>query len=331
LLMAILCIGGMYSKHEHEVTQMKILLDLMEFHIFTSPPFNDNFGADESSSDFEKIPEWQQYRLQEIQGGHLMVVVQYWTGNPGARKRARRQRFSRVVNVARSLRISACENGPAPYIQDEQTFRSWVARESLSRTINTLMLLDNAFVIFNNMPSRFEWPELGDLELPCELMYFENATYDDMYIGSRLPPVKLKVRDAFQKLFVPELHDDDLACIKDGTLNALDMQILIHWLYSHIWRQTLANATIGIPSVPAATVTKPLKIALQNWKTFWDTITASTPEAEWVALGFQRSAESYWNLTKAILHAFEKKGARAALAIASDVDETASHLKKLLS
>ena len=43
--------------------------------------------------------EWQQYQMEEAQGAYLFVVLQYWTGNPIARGRAREQRFPRVVQV----------------------------------------------------------------------------------------------------------------------------------------------------------------------------------------------------------------------------------------
>ena len=43
--------------------------------------------------------EWQQYQLEELQGEYLMIVLQYWTGNPTARTRVRQQRFPKVVHV----------------------------------------------------------------------------------------------------------------------------------------------------------------------------------------------------------------------------------------
>lgn len=48
-------------------------------------------------------------------------------------------------------------------------------------------------------------------------------------------------------------------------------------------------------------------------------------------MGFQRAAESYWNLTKAVLLAFEKRDGdmKGVLPMESDCEEC-THLKKLL-
>jgi len=75
-----------------------------------------------------------------------------------------------------------------------------------------------------------------------------------------------------------------------------------------------------------------LKTALQNWKSIWDEVKASTPIAEWNEMGFHRIAESYWSLTSAVLLAFEKRGGdlKGLLPIESDCEESGSHLKKLL-
>jgi len=50
-------------------------------------------------------------------------------------------------------------------------------------------------------------------------------------------------------------------------------------------------------------------------------------------MGFQRAAENYWNLTKAVLYVFEKRDGdmKGVLPIESDCEESGAHLKKLLS
>lgn len=103
-------------------------------------------------------------------------------------------------------------------------------------------------------------------------------------------------------------------------------------LYPYIWRQTFSNPILIHSSIPIAQQLSPLKTALQNWKSIWDEVKASTPLAEWNEMGFQRAAESYWNLTKAVLLTFEKRDGdlKGLLPIESDCEESGSHLKKLL-
>src|SRR5450755_3163719 len=49
-------------------------------------------------------------------------------------------------------------------------------------------------------------------------------------------------------------------------------------LYSFAWRQIFSNPLLRISSTsvcPSTTVLDPLKLAIQNWKAFWDKIRAS--------------------------------------------------------
>jgi len=68
---------------------------------------------------------------------------------------------------------------------------------------------------------------------------------------------------------------------------------------------------------------------MHNWKTVWDEIKAAAAENEWNELGFQRTAETYYDALQAIVQAFEKKEGRFP-PIPSDC-EKGSHLKRLLS
>lgn len=103
-------------------------------------------------------------------------------------------------------------------------------------------------------------------------------------------------------------------------------------MYAYICRQTFSNPIINPPSIPLSQQLGPLKTALKNWKSIWDDVRDSTPIVEWNEMGFQRAAESYWNLTKAVLYAFEKRGGdlKGLLPMESDCEESGAHLKKLL-
>ncbi|RFU26772.1 hypothetical protein B7463_g9560, partial [Scytalidium lignicola] len=328
LLLAVFSIGGMYSKNDAEVEQLKSLLDLIEYHLYTNLVPDDyrmqSQQNDVNNSEGDFYESLLQNDIEILQGAYLMIVIQVWTGNRMARKRARHQNFSRVVAMARNLKMTVVHHEPDFIIVDQASFQNWVRRESLLRTMNIMMMLDNAFVIFNNMPNRIEWAEI-DLQFPCEALYFEISDYDELLRTQLFPQQKPKVREAFQQLFIVPESSKNLngsgngsgngnaqlgigsGALTKGSLNSLDMQILVHFLYTHVWRSTFQNPVLyTCPTVLTSTLLKPLNVGIQNWKIYWDDLRTSLPGPEWNKLGFERSAESYWNLTRAVFCAFEK-------------------------
>lgn len=100
LLLAVMCIGCMYSKDETEVFQVKLLLDVIEYYIYTNPGLGDEYKFDGNLyPSLRDHSPFLQNRIEEFQGAYLMIVVQYWTGDWLARKRARQSRFPRIVSV----------------------------------------------------------------------------------------------------------------------------------------------------------------------------------------------------------------------------------------
>jgi hypothetical protein len=82
---------------------MRLLLDTIETCVFSFPALSDEYdlpGRRHVKHEEGDSLKLQRHRLEELQGAYLMVVLQYWSGNLIARKRARQQRFSRVVAVS---------------------------------------------------------------------------------------------------------------------------------------------------------------------------------------------------------------------------------------
>lgn len=83
---------------------MRVLLDTIESCIFSFPALSDEYdvpGRREVKDEETSSPlELQRQRLEELQGAYLMIVLQYWSGNLIARKRARQQRFSKIAAVS---------------------------------------------------------------------------------------------------------------------------------------------------------------------------------------------------------------------------------------
>jgi hypothetical protein len=68
---------------------------------------------------------------------------------------------------------------------------------------------------------------------------------------------------------------------------------------------------------------------MSNWKLLWDEIKSSSLEkGEWNKLGFQRTAEGYFEAVKEVVESFERRGGLEG--IESDC-EKGMHLRKILS
>lgn len=85
-----------------DITKLKILLDTIETYIYSIPGISEEYELPDRA--FIKHGEnasldWQRFQLEQLQGAYLMIVLQYWTGNPIARARVRQQRYGRVVAV----------------------------------------------------------------------------------------------------------------------------------------------------------------------------------------------------------------------------------------
>ena len=90
-----------------------------------------------------------------------------------------------------------------------------------------MLALDNAFGIFNNLPSRFSWSEL-DFDLPCQPEAFEAINYEDMLNRMIFPRKRPKVTDAFRLFFSPSSQSTRFDPVEKGSLNMLDLQIIVH-------------------------------------------------------------------------------------------------------
>jgi hypothetical protein len=70
---------------------------------------------------------------------------------------------------------------------------------------------------------------------------------------------------------------------------------------------------------------------MRNWKVLWDEIKSSSPENEWNKLGFQRTAETYFDAVREVAEVFEKKGGSGVVGVVPSDCEKGSHLKRILS
>ncbi|EHL03116.1 hypothetical protein M7I_0808 [Glarea lozoyensis 74030] len=207
--------GQQYSQEAADVEELKSLLDIIETYIFSTPGINLEYelpGRIYVVQGENSSQEWQQYQMEELQGAYLMIVLQFWTGNPIARIRVRQQRFQRIVSIS-----------------DQASFSAWIRKESYIRLASVAVMLDHVFGIFNNVAPRFQWAEI-DLPFPSDDRYFNVANYADLRAQVVYPQQRMKVKDAYVVLFTPPgSSENDLNVLRTANLDTFDMQMLIHY------------------------------------------------------------------------------------------------------
>lgn len=107
LLIAISALGAMYSSDPRKVASWKTLLDVIEAYIFNCSGFREEYIG---SINLAEAPDEDTlyYQFQMFQGAYLMIIVQYFSGNLAGRRRARRERFMRTLNVC--IEPNLCRN-----------------------------------------------------------------------------------------------------------------------------------------------------------------------------------------------------------------------------
>jgi len=304
LVLAVVALGGMYAPDKARTDRMRSLLDVIELYIFNVPGIREEFAFSFDLS--QAADEETQYaNFEMLQGAYLIVVAQYFSGNLAAKRRARRQRFMRVLDIARSLKLPSAQHSPYISISDQAAFTAWQREESRIRHFAIMTALDAAMAIFNNVPPRITFSEL-DLHLPSDQVFWNMGSYTDLINQAIFPRPRMKMLDAFQLLFAPT-PEFQVAAEKE-TWNCWDCMYLIHLLYSHVWRQTFSNPLLRkspFTTAAPANILDPLKTAMRNWKSLWDDVRSQLTTEQIAGMGFEISSDSYWTLTKLIIQAFD--------------------------
>jgi Fungal specific transcription factor domain/Fungal Zn(2)-Cys(6) binuclear cluster domain len=115
LLLSVMALGGMYAPETERVQRMRSLLDVIEAYIFSLPGLRDEYSH---SLNLAEAPDEQtlQFQFELFQGAYLIIIAQYFSGNVAAKRRARRQRFTRVLDVRsdRSLFVTRTDDDRLP-------------------------------------------------------------------------------------------------------------------------------------------------------------------------------------------------------------------------
>ena len=98
LLLSVMALGGMYAPEPVQAARMRSLLDIIEAYIYSLPGLRDEYMH---SLNLAEAPDddTRQYQFEMFQGAYLIIIAQYFSGNAAAKRRVRRQRYTRVLDV----------------------------------------------------------------------------------------------------------------------------------------------------------------------------------------------------------------------------------------
>jgi hypothetical protein len=198
LIISVVFIGASYSRDQTERLAAKRLVDIAELVVFDSEIFSfetevtRTLQGESPTSKSDSDDDWDVF--QELQGGYLMVIAQYWGGSRGSKRRAMQSRLGDVINVARSMQLHHARHLPSDRISE----LVWLQKETKIRTISAIALLDCAMRIYSNYPCRITLAEL-DNHLPCKEAIF-SSRHPFMQDESIFAP-RLTTSQAFALLF----------------------------------------------------------------------------------------------------------------------------------
>ncbi|KAJ6263043.1 Glucan 1,3-beta-glucosidase [Drechslerella dactyloides] len=326
LILAMSLIGGLYVKDQTELRRTRDLLDIAESYIYSRDYIRDEYEAyqpypgsspTESSKKTYEDVDWEDF--QKLQAAYLVIVVQAWAGDRVAKRRTRQQRLSRVVELARQLRLPSAHHKVHP--TNHKEWERWVRVESAIRLQNIMLTIDRAFIIFNNTSPRISLTEIEELDFPCVPASFNAASFEAM-MALPVPPVRgIKVMRTLRMSFTSPLP-------AMPELTTFDLFILVHELYLVLAQDLSSQIT------PAQSSLTAMKQSIDWWIKAWKATRARFSDADFKALGLERTSDRYWVLVKALYLAFDKdirEGRRVLLGSRCDIDESGSHLKEFLA
>ncbi|KAI1618962.1 hypothetical protein EDD37DRAFT_606874 [Exophiala viscosa] len=314
LLAPMALIGATLSPNPADREKAKAWFDVVEEMVFSDETTFDS----RVSTTVPCPPEQLEARLRSLQAAYAVCLYQNWEGRDAAKVRIRRQRFVLLISTARDL-MRYANHGPWKALQlQDFSWKDFVLREELIRTIMYIFLLDTAFTIFNNVPPRMIIREMTN-DLACPEPCFQACTAED----------------CFQKVREWTAHP---LCCKRTTLYAsikyfgqkdigpVTQQYLAHAGVLNLW--TIVSAFHNLifhidPGFGSESQLAAMANAIINWKDIWRLRSVNgfkdchghvhlEPSPSqlgrhevWKRTGFMRRAPEYWLLAQAKLERLE--------------------------
>ncbi|GIZ43400.1 hypothetical protein CKM354_000662800 [Cercospora kikuchii] len=310
LLAVMALLGACLSPVAGHRESALLWLDPVEEWVFSAPELTDDpLQTENSVQNSAKLQE----RLDALRAAYCVILLQTWEGTEAAKRRARRSRYTDIIGVFRSVCNEDISHGDlSRYTQGPSRVQAWkefALREELIRTLTYVVLLDTAYVIFNNTPPRMA-PGEARFSLSCPEICFQAdnvSTWSDAiqsYALSELGQRQPLVHQVISMLWADSLSDADEVLLR--SMSSLNLFILVHPLHVQLFHARCHP----LPTSQTALVRR----ALDAWRRIWlersdpPGLEERTPTRAtdcWKRLGFARHAPEFWCLADLILNSSE--------------------------
>ncbi|EXL91285.1 hypothetical protein FOIG_15560 [Fusarium odoratissimum NRRL 54006] len=282
--------------------------------------FADNILYDDSiiaSSDLvgDEAVVWD--KLKALHAAYFLCIAQNWEGSKEGRQRVRKDRYSRIVSIARSFGLYNLSLAKLDTtFSTQQKWARFILLESMIRTATYIYLLDSAFVLYYRLPPRVISLELNT-GLVCPEVCFQAESAAECFLQLHMATMgkqnqsRLTVSSAVRLLCSPHSLDPsifhnlssfNMFTIISGRFNVLppfmsDNSVALCCLVFQ-YQTTLVDVS---QVTPAAT-------GLSQWKWLWQrgghVVVDSdgySVENMWKRVGFMQHANEYYHLACAML------------------------------
>lgn len=178
LLAVMSLIGAFLTSETSDREQASMWVSEVEDWIFNDDSFGDS--KSQQTGDKSQLVDMET-QLDALRAAYGVVLILNWEGSQEDKNRARRIRFSQVIAAARSIGFSAARHGQlSNYLRPSESLKSWrlfVVKEELIRTLIYVFMLDCAFIMFNNCAPRMAIFEL-QMHLACPEVCFQASTLE---------------------------------------------------------------------------------------------------------------------------------------------------------
>lgn len=323
LLMAIICVGAVYSERGIRQDEVRKFMD------YAYNAMINRLNDMNSSVDGPARPP----EIEDVHALQLIFVLFTWHGSERQRALAK-QKYRIVVDIARRARLfrpvtsrevavesvsylhQVYPESQHDTIKKTWNWAAWIEQERRNRCMYTVYLLDTAFVIYFNVPPIIRASDIC-LPLPCDDAAWDarDATEcaNALGMGAEPQPGTQKPRQmefgvALQMLMTPGVH------LPFCSTNAFSKFIIIHALNVQIWLWQKHNQDPMAPVIdqwvrplhkmhtmdpymqPDARdqMIHNLNSALDSWKKAWDEdFPAQYPDPT-SRVGFSRDGMPYY-------------------------------------
>ncbi|EWZ43494.1 hypothetical protein FOZG_04589 [Fusarium oxysporum Fo47] len=241
-------------------------------------------------------------KLKALHAAYFICIAQNWEGSKEGRKRVRKDRYSRIVSIARSFGLYNLSLAKLDTtFSTQQKWARFILLESMIRTATYIYLLDSAFVLYYRLPPRVISLELNT-GLVCPEVCFQAESAAECFLQLHMATMgkqnqsRLTVSSAVRLLCSP--HSLDLSIFHN--LSSFNMFTIISALCCLVFQYQTTLVDVS-QVTPAAT-------GLSRWIWLWQRDGHIVVDSDgysfenmWKRAGFMQHANEYYHLACAML------------------------------